>query len=383
MEALDAQLIRLSARWRPFRAWTLDDFPPGEAPEPAGVRELVDCLVVPSATGLHDADGLPVPGSSLERGPKRAAEFPFGAPGAIDAKAALSGADEWPCAVFLPFPEFDAFGHLLTEGAGWLWPFLDSDRNPLDSLHPDTKVLLVDSSGGPGPVGRIAELLKCPAGRIRPTSSLDRPVFCRRVFLPVPSMVNRRWIAAHHFEAVRRIVDRAYGLSGEEGEAIRLAARDGAMKEKIYLSRSRLGPEFRLLHGEGRLEEELSRLGWRIVHPESLPIREQLLVLARARALAGEVGSAFHSLMYFGSGFDKKSIVMLGVPRPGRDPRVGNFLSQFRRQPVDFHYLDCLGFQKRAGAAIWDRRFLASPSRVAERIERLAVRSGENVDPAP
>ena len=65
---------------------------------------------------------------------------------------------------------------------------------------------------------------------------------------------------------------------------------------KLWLSRSAIESDVRDLNGVA-IEHQLTRVGWNIVHPETLTVREQLDHLARAELVAGEEGSAFHTLM--------------------------------------------------------------------------------------
>lgn len=365
--------------WWPFRALGLDDFPPPIEPQPKRVRVLQNVLILPGATGLHDCAGRPISGSNLERGSPHTVEYPYGRPVAVDPCAAFATAVEVGDSVFLAYSDLRPFGHMLTEGAGWLWPFLDPDVSPLAGGDPAMPLFAVDRAGDPRSIDALCRSLGLPRGQVQSTSSMTRPVSCRRVFLPVPSMINRRWIAGHHFDAVQRLVDRVHGRSIADREAVLHAALDSDRAARIYLSRSALGPGHRLLHGEEELEAELLRRSWRIIHPQHLPIGEQLLVLARAGTIAGEAGSAFHAIAYLGRGFARKTVVMLGVRGMHRDPRIGNFVAQFREQPVDFRHLGCLGFRPRAGArgdaapALVDRRFLATPRAVADRLDCIAA----------
>ena len=116
------------------------------------------------------------------------------------------------------------------------------------------------------------------------------------------------------------------------------------------------------------------------MHPEQLSIPEQLNALAGARVIAGEAGSAFHLLMYFGREFSRKSVIQLGVCGIRRDPRIINFVEQFRQQPVDFRYLCCLGFCTHAdapgtpnlGSQSPHRRVIVPTRLLAWRLERLS-----------
>ena len=64
---------------------------------------------------------------------------------------------------------------------------------------------------------------------------------------------------------------------------------------KLWLSRSRLDP----LQNKSMpaVENHLADLGWTIVHPQELPVREQMAQLASAERIAGEQGSALHGVV--------------------------------------------------------------------------------------
>ncbi|MFN5193689.1 MAG: glycosyltransferase 61 family protein [Cyanobacteriota bacterium] len=368
--------------WLPLRQRTLRHFAPGAPPKPAGVQVLHHCLIMPGSGGLHNCAGQPIEDSFLQRGQPSAGEFPHGRPEPVAPADRQATAGPWPAAVFLPATDFSHFGHLLTETAAWLWPFLDADSNPLHWADPSTTVLVGPGSGASDATGPIARLLGLPPGQVRCTTSLEQPLVCRRVFLPVPSMINRRWIAEHHFSATRRIVEEWFQIPADEMERHQAMALDSSSSEKVYLSRSRLPPELRRLQGEQGLEQRLLARGWRIIHPELLPVGDQLRTLAGARVIAGEVGSAFHLLMVFGRQMAAKTIITLGVHGVMRDPRTLTFIEQLRRQPVRFHHLSCLGFSRRrhcpgissGSAIVHDRRLLASAERIAQRLQRIAER---------
>ena len=66
--------------------------------------------------------------------------------------------------------------------------------------------------------------------------------------------------------------------------------------QRLWLSRSRVSSEARDLNSEPT-ERRLADAGWTIAHPENLSVREQLDHLSRAELVAGEEGSAFHTLV--------------------------------------------------------------------------------------
>lgn len=72
-------------------------------------------------------------------------------------------------------------------------------------------------------------------------------------------------------------------------------AKPGAA-ERIYLSRSRLTDDPRRLpdDGEARIEAVFSALGFDVIHPQTMPLPEQIALLRGASHVAGCVGSHLH-----------------------------------------------------------------------------------------
>ncbi|SBV96019.1 hypothetical protein KL86DPRO_10972 [uncultured delta proteobacterium] len=73
------------------------------------------------------------------------------------------------------------------------------------------------------------------------------------------------------------------------------ASREEPSGEKIWLSRS----EFRYggLENEAAIEKTLQEWGWKIMHPECLPLPEQVRRISTASCVAGLDGSAFYGAL--------------------------------------------------------------------------------------
>ncbi len=282
--------------------------------------------------------------------------------------------------LFLPWCNVSHLGHLLTKTAAWLWPLLEPGSSPLNWAGWDLTILLGSRPGREDPVPILARVLKLPPERIRTTASLERPLHCGRAVIHVPSMVNRRGISGHHLDAARRLIDRLHHISPDVAAACLAEAGAQGTGLKPYLSRSRLSPDLRAIHGEQALEASLIQRGWQVVHPEQQPMVEQLRQPARSQIVAGELGSALHLLMYFGTGLTNRTVIGLGVHRSGRDPRTLNIMEQLRLQRVNLQLLHCLGFcwprridPERPGRGVMhDRRLLVPAPWLAERMDRLA-----------
>jgi capsular polysaccharide biosynthesis protein len=67
--------------------------------------------------------------------------------------------------------------------------------------------------------------------------------------------------------------------------------------KRVWLSRRKLKVGAGRVLDEEAIEERLAGLGWRVVNPETLSVREQLDAMADAGTLGGFVGSAYHTLI--------------------------------------------------------------------------------------
>ena len=69
----------------------------------------------------------------------------------------------------------------------------------------------------------------------------------------------------------------------------------------VFLSRSRLTKDPRRTPYDARLDSALASAGCLVVHPQELPIDEQIAVVSRAHTLIGASGSQLHLSMFAGS----------------------------------------------------------------------------------
>lgn len=342
-------------------------------------------MVVPGALGLHDASGRPILESYQQRGATEQPDFPWGKPVSIEINP-NDPVDRLEMAIALPPLGFQHFGHFMTDTAGWLSELLD----------PDTKLLELNQSGVPiiilGSGERsdlaalgIKRLFDPPADGILLAKELIRPLLCRKILLPQPTMVDRRAMDIRQCQAYVSITSRWYGIDPlEMRQRMTHDIRgDGIPKEKIYLSRTRMPDNSRKIFGEERLEKQLAARGWWIIHPETLPLQEQILALHQARVISGNIGSGFHTLMYFGQQARGKAVIGLGTDSIENDRYswVYNFVNQFRVQGIDFWHLSCMTFEASTSGnktynhiRCYDLKLLYSPKRIARSMDRIARR---------
>lgn len=79
-----------------------------------------------------------------------------------------------------------------------------------------------------------------------------------------------------------------------------IPARVGS--DKFYLSRKKVGVQYRSFHNSEAIERLFEENGFQIIYPEQHSIPEQIELFANARVLAGEGGSALHNNVFCAPG---------------------------------------------------------------------------------
>lgn len=228
-----------------------------------------DVLAVPGHYCLYDAGGERIDGTvtwtaGRRRGPApERIEVPRD-PVTIEAPVVFGG--------LLPKAHF---GHVLLEMFTRLWVY------DAGEVAPDTP--LVHFTHYQRPLERFEQrLLEAALGAHRPPRvPVDRPLLLQRAITPDQAII----LGQPMLPAVLPIYDRIrHALAGPT----RLDPRP------LYLSRSRLPDGRRHTLGERALEERLARRGVRIVHPQELPLEEQIRLVGDAPTVVGLSGSALH-----------------------------------------------------------------------------------------
>jgi len=82
---------------------------------------------------------------------------------------------------------------------------------------------------------------------------------------------------------------------------------------KLYVSRSRL--DSARIIGEEIVEEMFAAEGYRVIHPQTLPLAEQVALFNAATSVAGFIGSAMHNIVFSRGGIEVTCIA--------RDAKIG------------------------------------------------------------
>lgn len=223
--------------------------------------------------GVYDGDDNYVEDTVLER---RAGEQ--GAPIPRDLLPTITESDDSE-AIYLG-PLYFHFGHFLLESLARAWYARE---------HPEVPIAWAGSHNWQGTELRPWQLEILDLLELRnPTRIIADPT--RFELLHVPD-IGYRYDDRFHPQ-------HAAFLGHYEGPA-------QVPGHRLWLSRSKVKSNVRDLNA-APTERRLSYAGWTVAYPETLSIRQQLDHLARAEIVAGEEGSAFHSLILLKNVASKK-----------------------------------------------------------------------------
>lgn len=198
------------------------------------------------------------------------------------------------------------FGHILLETLTRFWP--DVDYQAFDHLLTTPKFVDDSWSGRTsGLFDRMLSMADAPVGRM---TVAVQPVRCDELL--VPSSPFRVAVSADpRFLAV-------FDRIGDRVERDLYGSDLGHLPRRIYLSRSRLEKrrttKQRNADNERSAEEWFERNGFDIIHPQLLPLPEQIALCRNAQVIAGCDGSALHMAMFARPGARMLAIDSRAVP---------------------------------------------------------------------
>lgn len=172
---------------------------------------------------------------------------------------------------------------------------------------------------------------------------LREPLRFSKIWVPTPGYIIPRMFHHHQKDALATV------------ECVKGT-------EKVYLSRHTFHSPIYNVGGEDRLEERLRSYGWRIVHPETLPVADQVRLFATSRAIAGIEGSALHTAVLCKD--MKARLINLRRPDPNR-----NYDTIARTAEIE---QDDLRGQLRPDPADPKRAAFADPEATAELVQALS-----------
>ena len=297
----------------------LDGLYPDEWVAEPQLLEFRDVLWLPGCGCLfHGGNGRALPWSAFSRFPRQR-QLPQQTRHRIELSRPVQSFQRLERALWLPRVDGSVFGEWLTEVVAFLWPFLLTSPQELTGLP----VLLGDADPEDPLLAELHRLMRDQHAVPLLNEHLPPALHLQTVLVPQPSLRLHAGTSAVWWRSAVALGDRL--LADVEAEPV----------EKLYLSRSALPDDKRLITGEVELEQALEASGWTIWHPQQHPLQVQVAALRAARVIAGFHGAAWHGLGWIDADAPKPRLVLLG-DRPSLD-----LMLQLRLQRFEGWFVPC------------------------------------------
>ena len=294
-----------------------------------------NCFLLPECSGAISAEtNQLLDFSYLRRGPNMTIQpYPSIIPDEALSRSKVN--TNIKSAILIPYFEFGHFGHLLTETAGILWPFLNKSLNYSDSQ------ICVNSKVGHY-IDSFLKLFDLSKDQVYSPKRFDNSIcFAENIILIKPSIINSYAMHHSHIENTSNLVDRLIDGQFFLNDPVDIDSSEQYIKslnlDKLYISRRRLSAYQRRITNEAELENLLVENGWFIFHPQEFSLKEQIQILTYANVIAGASGSGFHALM----AVTKPELKKIYVFTNGGVGNI-NFLNQFSIQQINAEFIHCL-----------------------------------------
>lgn len=290
-------------RWRDQSPWIRHEPPHAPPREPCALVSVEDALITPFARGrLHAVVG-----------PRR---WMSGAVHGADGRLVETSQRMWAGDAVAPVaadPEFvrvpanprrlegswiyaghwtNHFGHFFVETLTNLWPELAATGLSGIVAHRSYRGGVGKPGQGAGMVqphltGWHEGLLELAGyGRLDVRVVRSRPLAIERLLVPERPVVLKSWVRPEGVQLWRRAA-RAV-TPGADGKVF-------LSRTLFHQSNSGDGQRVRVApHHDRELDRTFAEAGFRVVHPETLPLRDQIATVRGASVLAGSQGSALH-----------------------------------------------------------------------------------------
>jgi capsular polysaccharide biosynthesis protein len=126
-----------------------------------------------------------------------------------------------------------------------------------------------------------------------------------KVFIPERLFKLNLSVHPQYAECARRV---ANYITGDDG---------GESSNKIFLSRSRLEESNRTIKNDKEVDELMDSLGFLVIHPQEMPVVEQISLYKKTRIMTGFSGSALHNCIFMEP---QSLLIEIGDPRSPEMP---------------------------------------------------------------
>ncbi|WP_188525577.1 FkbM family methyltransferase [Sinisalibacter lacisalsi] len=232
-------------------------------------------------SGVMEQDGTDVPDAAVWHGKRRTHE-PFAAPASV--------AEEIPGTWLWGGTLWSYFAHFIVESSGRLWA-LDHLETPPDGILFIPRRDSQDTDLSQFQIAFFQALgIDLPIRVVTDSARVEN--------LVVPGQGFGLGEISAGTPAFRDFIHNRFGSDVEpEGS------------DKLYISRSRLGPNRGKLLGEEQIEEALASQGYEIFHPQLHDMRTQISRYKAARKVVAAEGSALHLFAFVGRADQKVALI--------------------------------------------------------------------------
>lgn len=260
--------------------------------EPESLIETGPVYFLPSAFCLYDSTGLRIPESCVWRGPGLNETVNAGNP-KIKIPVRYQSIEE-PTVFLGHIPNH--WGHFLTEGINRLWAL---------QKYPWLRGYRFVYTGPPSHIAAVRRFLELANVHTDRLTCLQEVVLLSRCFIPPVSFANRCMAYTVHSAIPRAIASRV----------VRAGASIPPADSVVYLSRVLWKPDgVRIIRNEAILQRVLAERGIIVVHPQRLPLDDQVRLFNTHKHFLGCWGSAFHNSIFSLQGRKLKLHVICGTP---------------------------------------------------------------------
>ena len=318
-----------------------------------------DALWIRGAGALYDgSSGLALPGSFLSRFPRQR-QTPHCSTYRLDLTRPVTAFASFERALLLPFAVCTNFGHFITETLSFLWPLVDPSLS--DALIGLPAILTGCTAGDPA-AQVLHSLLRDQHAFPVLEADLPEALHLQEVLVPEPSLTLHASCSATYLHTAAAVSD--WLIQREHPDL-----SDLPVGEKLFISRSALGPETRCVDQEAALEALLAEQGWLIFRPEQHTLAEQVAVYRHSWVVAAFEGSALHGLSFLGLPERPPGVVLLG------DNPSPDYFLQFRAQQLPGFFIQCTRLDPDSDRPEWLRPRLLNGSvqALASILETLAA----------
>lgn len=181
--------------------------------------------------------------------------------------------------VFLCHTGRNHFGHFLLEQINRAWPLVNENFKNI-------KIVVIDEKNQGELPGFVYELLGLLGVKKQNVILLNKSTQFKNVYVPEPGFD----MYSYYTESFAQMFDK---MSSK--------IHTNKIYEKIYVSRMAM-PDNRRTFNEEKIQKIFEKNGYKVIYPETLPLKKQIALIKNCKDLAGCAGTALHLALFMKPG---------------------------------------------------------------------------------